>query len=170
MPCDGVSRCCEPITDEHLLRLAQLALPVFEGLFDRRPDTSGRYRGRLLLLALCQGAAQHRVDGHHGVKDLDVWGFFRSHPDGRFPVRWRRTCDFGPSALGYHPDDTGYAGRRVDVLGRSIEVEAGEDEAGAVRRYFAGARTQTAWRLSQRPVIALHPTSLFGLQVWPVRP
>lgn len=170
MPCDSVSRCYEPITDAHLRRLAQLALPVFEGLFDRRPDTSGRYRGRLLLLALCQGAAQHRVDGQHGVKDLDVWGFFRPHPGGRFPVRWRKTCDFGPSTLGRHPDDVGYTGRRIDVLGRSIGVEAGEDEMEAVQRYLSDARTRTAWHLAQRPIIALHPVPLFGLQVWPVDP
>lgn len=80
MPSDGVPRCYEPVTDDHLRRLAQLALPVFEGLFDRRPETFGRYRGRLLMLALCQGAAQHRVDGRHGVKDLDVWGLLPTTP------------------------------------------------------------------------------------------
>lgn len=53
-PCDGVPRCHALITDEHLQRVAQLALQVFKGLFDRRPDTFCRYLGRLLMLALCR--------------------------------------------------------------------------------------------------------------------
>lgn len=170
MPCDGVARCHQPITDAHLHRLADLAMSEFEGLFTRRLNTSGRYRGRLLMLALCQGAALHRVDGQHGVKDIDVWGFFRRHLDGPFPARWRRVRDFGPSTLGYHPDDAGYTGRRIDVLGRSVEVLSGEDALAAVRRYLATTPTRTAWYLAQRPVIALHPAPLFGMQVWPVGP
>lgn len=170
MPCNGVPRCYEPVTDEHLQRLTQTTLPVFEHLFDRRPASAGRYKGRLIMLALCQGAALHRINGQHGVKDLDVWGFFRTHPGGPFPVRSRWSRDFGLSSLGYHPDDTGYAGRRVDILGRSIDAPDGEDVLISVRRYLTAKPTKTAWHLAQRPVIALHPTPFFGTQVWPVTP
>lgn len=168
--CDGVARCFEPVTDAHLRRLADLSMSRFEELFINRPYGAGRYQDRVLMLALCQGAAQHRLDGLHGVKDLDVWGFFRPHPGGPFPVRWRGTRDFGPSALGYHPDDAGYAGRRVDVLGRSINIEEHESPVEAIRRYLAGGHPQTAQHLAQRPVIALHPPTMFGMQVWPVGP
>ncbi|MCJ2042532.1 hypothetical protein MKK55_26815 [Methylobacterium sp. J-059] len=168
MPCDGVPRCYEPLTDEHLHHLVTLAVPIFETLFDNRPDGSGRYRGRLLMLALCQGAALHRVNGQHGVKDLDVWGFFHTHPDGEFPPRWHQSCDFGPSSLGFSPHDPGYTGRRVDVLGRSIGVRDEEDALAAVRRYLGSHATETADLLAQRPVIALHPAPLFGVEVWPV--
>ena len=55
-----------------LLRLAELAEDAEAGLFQRNPRGSGRYAGRLLGRALCQGAALH-VNQHNGVKDFDVW-------------------------------------------------------------------------------------------------
>jgi hypothetical protein len=77
----------ERITKADLRPLAALALDYFNDLFERRPHPSGGFRGRLLLLALCQGAALHYVDGSHGVKDFDVWGFFLRR---RLPARLRR--------------------------------------------------------------------------------
>jgi hypothetical protein len=159
----------ERITKADLRRLATLALDYFDDLFKRRPYASGRFRGRLLMLALCQGAALHYVDRLHGVKDFDVWGFFRALPDVSFPakgVRGRR--DFGRSRFGRHPDHAGqYEGRRVDVLGRSINVLRGEDAVEAVRRWLAnGPRDSSAWYLAQRPVIAIYPETILGQRVW----
>ena len=86
-----------------LLRLAALAADAEAGLFERRPHGSGRYAGRLLGRALCQGAAVHYVNGKNGVKDFDVWSFYAQHEDWPFPARWRGTRDFGPSKFGRHP-------------------------------------------------------------------
>ncbi len=52
------------------MRLAALAAEA--ELFERNPRGSGRYAGRLLGRALCQGAALHYVNGKNGVKDFDV--------------------------------------------------------------------------------------------------
>lgn len=101
-----------------LLRLAALAAEAEEGLFARHPDGVGRYAGRLLCRALCQGAALHYLDGRNGVKDFDVWSFYAARDDGPFPYRRRGTADFGPSKSGRWPGDPpSYAGRRVDFLG-----------------------------------------------------
>src|SRR5438270_7723971 len=62
-----------------LLRLAALAADAEAELFRRNPQGSGRYVGRLLGRALCQGAALHYVDGSNGVKDFDVWSFYTQH-------------------------------------------------------------------------------------------
>jgi hypothetical protein len=59
-----------------LLRLAALAADAEAELFGRNPHGSGRYAGRLLGRALCQGAALHYVDKKNGVKDFDVWSFY----------------------------------------------------------------------------------------------
>ena len=56
-----------------LLRLAALAAEVEAGLFARDPQGPGRYAGRIVCRALCQGAALHYVDAANGVKDFDVW-------------------------------------------------------------------------------------------------
>ena len=59
------------ITDIDLLRLAALAAQAEAALFARHPHGAGRYAGRLLCRALCQGAALHFLDGRNGVKDFD---------------------------------------------------------------------------------------------------
>ncbi len=156
----------ERITKIDLRRLATLALEYFDDLFERRPYPSGRFRGRLLLVALCQGAALHYVDGRHGVKDFDVWGFFKALPNVSFPPRGHGRRDFGPSRFGRHPDDH-YEGRHVDILGRSIDVGLREDPIEAVRRWLAnGLRGSSAWHLAQRPVIAIYPEPILGRQLW----
>jgi hypothetical protein len=55
-----------------LLRLAALAADGEAELFRRHPNGSGRYAGRLLGRALCQGAALHYLNGENGVKDFDI--------------------------------------------------------------------------------------------------
>jgi hypothetical protein len=72
-----------------LLRLAALAADAEAELFSRNPQGSGRYAGRLLCRALCQGAAWHYVNGSNGVKDFDVWSFYAQYDDWPFPARWR---------------------------------------------------------------------------------
>ena len=68
-------RSLERIDIPDLLRLAALAADAEAELFRRNPRGSGRYAGRLLGRALCQGAALHYVNKTNGVKDFDVWSF-----------------------------------------------------------------------------------------------
>lgn len=157
----------ERITKTDLRRLGALTLDYFNDLFARKPYPSGRFRSRLLLLALCQGAALHYVDRSHGVKDFDVWGFFRALPDVSFPPRGHGRRDFGRSRFGRHPDNDHYEGRRVDILGRSIDVGRGDDAIGAVRRWLANGRPgSSAWHLAKRPVIAIYPEPILGRRIW----
>ena len=83
MPADS-NRSLERIEIADLLRLAALAADAEAELFRRNPQGSGRYAGRLLGRALCQGAALHYVDGCNGVEDFDVWSFYAQHDDWPF--------------------------------------------------------------------------------------
>src|SRR5258708_3540373 len=132
------SRSFERFTPADLHRLAAIAQDWLDDVIARLPSTSGRYRDRLLLIALCPGGAPHYVDGKHGVKDLDVWAFFRAHPAGPFPYRTVWHKDFGPSHFGRYPNDKGFTGRRVDLIGRSVTTSANDDPVKAVRRWLAG--------------------------------
>ena len=58
LPTVNVERSMAPITDEHLRRLAKFAKADREGLFSRKPHLAV-YRDRILMTALCQGAALH---------------------------------------------------------------------------------------------------------------
>ena len=79
------TRSLAPIDRSDLLRLGVLAAETEAGLFARHPHGAGRYAGRLLCRALCQGAALHFLDGKNGVKDFDVWSFYAALDEGPFP-------------------------------------------------------------------------------------
>lgn len=151
-----------------LLRLAALAADAEAELFRRNPQGSGRYAGRLLGRALCQGAALRYVDESNGVKDFDVWSFYAQLDEWPFPARWRGTRDFGPSKFGRYPGDPPrYSGRRVDLLGRSLPAEQGADPADVLRRYLAARRTASAKALAAKAVILIDPQNRAGEIVWP---
>ena len=151
-----------------LLRLAALAPDAEAQLFRRNPHGSGRYAGRPLGRALCQGAALHYVNGGNGIKDFDVWSFDVQYDDWPFPARWRGTRDFGPLRFGRYPGDPPrYSGRRVDLLGRSLPAEPGADLAGVLRRYLAARRTDSAKALAAKAVVLIHPENRACEIVWP---
>lgn len=159
-------RSFEKLTIEDLHRVKELAIEDLKGFYERRSVTGRLYADRLIALCLCQGAAEHFVRPGHGVKDFDVWAFFSSHPVRAFPYRRRGTADFGPSRLGRHPDDTGFAGRRVDVIGRSLQVRDNQFGMEAVREWLYGGRTQSARLISLRPVVILAPERYSGKVLW----
>jgi hypothetical protein len=162
------TRSLAPIDRSDLLRLAALAGETEAGLFARHPHGAGRYAGRLLCRALCQGAALHFLDGMNGVKDFDVWSFYAALDDGPFPYRWRGTADFGPSKFGRYPGDPpSYTGRRVDFLGRSLPVPPDADPATALRDYLSTTHTATAKALAAKAVILISPGRSVGQCVWP---
>jgi hypothetical protein len=134
-----------------------------------RPEGAGRYAGRLLCRALCQGAALHYLDGENGVKDLDVWSFYAARSDGPFPYRWRGIADYGPSRFGRYPGDpSALVGRRVDLFGRSLPAPPGADPAAVIRAYLSAARTKSAKALAAKAVILIAPERCVGEVLWPV--
>lgn len=171
MSSGDLGRSLAPIDSGVLLRLAELATDAERELFLRNPRGSGRYSGRLLCRALCQGAALHYVNGSNGVKDFDVWSFYAEIDDWPFPSRWRGTRDFGPSKFGRYPGDPPhYEGRLVDLFGRSLPVQSDTDPTGALRRYLTAGRTRTAEALAAKAVVLIAPRNRAGEIVWPVTP
>lgn len=163
------ARSRERITDADLVRLGAFALVDLAGLIERETTTGRRYHDRLLCIALCQGAALHYLDWAYGVKDFDVWSFFAAHPAGPFPFRRRVKCDFGRSKFSRHlADSPRFLGRRVDLGGRSLPVSPEADPVESVRSYLAAGLSETARRLSQRPVVVLWPAGLRGRVIWPL--
>lgn len=155
------------LTDEHLRRLAELAEADREGLFIRNPHLSV-YRNRILLTALCQGAALHFVNGTNGVKDLDVYTFYAEDPCVGYPYRRRGVEDFGDSELGRHPDDHGFQGRRVDLLGRALKVATTADPVTSIRNYLRAGGTATARELAKKAVVVIDPGARFSQVAWPL--
>jgi hypothetical protein len=153
------------IRQEDLARLSGVAQAVFDGLFVRKPELGIIYAERRFALVLAQGAAQHYVDGMTGIKDFDVWGFFDAQPKRQFPPRWLYSTDFGDPRFGTSPDKPKYIGRRVDVLGRSLD-RSRDDIIKALCSYLQHPRTKSAWFLSQKAMVMLEPKELLGKVIW----
>jgi len=161
-------RSLERITKPDLRQLSKIALLDLKSLFDRKPGLR-IYRDRLFAIALCQGAALHYIDKKNGVKDFDVWCFFRAHPKRPFPYRRNQSADFESSKFGKSPDWGHYVGRRVDLLGRSLPVKTTESPADALRAYLSIAKTASARALAAKAMVLVHPAAQLGRVVWPVQ-
>jgi hypothetical protein len=163
------ARSIERITVADLSRLAALAARDRKALFTRKPELAARHEGRLLAVALCQGAALHYLDGKTGVKDFDVWSFYRADAERPFPYRRRGVLDFGDAKFGQTTDSPQFIGRRVDLIGRSIKDDDYSDPIAVLRRYLRGGRSESARALSRKAVILIEPTPLLGAIVWPIQ-
>jgi hypothetical protein len=152
-----------------LRRLDCLATADERDLFARSPGGAGRYAGRLVCRALCQGAALHFVDHCNGVKDFDVWSFYAALSSGPFPYRRVGNADFGPSKFGRWSEDDPerFVGRRVDLIGRSLAVPLDVDPAAMLRSYLSLRATESARALASKAVVLIRPANRIGEIVWP---
>jgi hypothetical protein len=148
-----------------LRSLAVIAKRDREAFFGTHPEWKHLYAGRVLCVALCQGAAKHYINGTNGINDFDVYTFYRAHPSKTWYAKRLKSYDFGSPKFGRSVDRPDYRGRRVDCLGRSIKVLPRESAADALHRYLQEGRTETAKLLGAKAVVLLEPSC--GQVVWP---
>jgi hypothetical protein len=161
----GQERSYEPVTVEDLRRLAGFVSTAHAEMSGLRSDL----KGQLVAACLAQGSALHFVDGAHGVKDFDLWLFYRpENLQRRMRTRGRcRVYDFGPSVFGRNPDDDSesFRGRRVDVLCRELPARAPAEPGAAVLAWLGGT-AESARQLRKRPVVMLWPRQQLGQVIW----
>ncbi len=155
------------ITRADLRRLAAIAAADRCDFFARHPDWAKLYAGRDFAIALCQGAAQHFVEGRVGVQDFDVYTFYTPNPSRRWYAKRNQPRDFGAPKFGRSLDRPEYIGRRVDLLARAIDRGPGEDPAEAICRWLSAGRTKSAQLLAQKAVVLLSPPGRLGEIIWP---
>lgn len=156
-----------PITLPDLQRLRAIAAQDRATFFAKHPDWAAHYADRVLLVALCQGAARHYLDGTTGVQDFDVYTFFAENPARRWCARRRAIYDFGDPKFGQSSDKPQFVGRRVDVLARAVPWTPGQDAGDALQAYLRTGRTETARRLAEQAVVILEPVGRMGKALWP---
>jgi hypothetical protein len=118
-----------------------------------------------LAVALCQGAAMHFHDKVNGVKDFDVW-FFYPFNKKHLPYRTYWNWDYKNPKFGRHPSISGYTGRKVDVLVRSIKTYTQNDPVKTIHQFLQYENTASSRELAKKAVVMLHPESLLGKVVW----
>ena len=159
-------RSYERIDLDDLRRLGEIAATDRKDFLGRYPDFANQYAERLVAVALCQGAALHFVNGQNGIKDFDVWTFYSESKARRINARRRVSRDFGPSRFGVHPEDTGYRGRRVDLMMRGIPIASAGNAIEAIDNYLRTSGTSTTRHLSQKAVVLIEPRELMGTVAW----
>jgi hypothetical protein len=172
---DFANRSFERITRDDLMRLAQLASVNFKDFFAR--NLGHAYSGQLRLICLIQSAAKHYVDPDQcvepdqkrgGVNDFDVCGFFQAIPGQHLFAQRRCKLDFGLSKFGRNPEEgEHFKGRRVDVLWRSINMQASEAPIESVQRHLRDAHPKSSAKFwAAKPVVVLWPSKDFDRTIW----
>jgi hypothetical protein len=164
----ATGRSFERITRGDLKRLARIAADEREDFFSRHPEFAILYRKRLLCTALGDDAALHHLNGVTGVNEFSVWSFYAEHPEAPFPFQRAGRADFGQSKFGRAAGaPEGYAGRRVDLHGRSIDAAPGSDPVQALQRYLKAGLTRSSRDLAEKAVVLIQPEPFLGAEVWP---
>lgn len=122
------------------------------------------YKHKLIAICLCQGAAQHFVNGTTGIKDLDIWFFFKEDANVKIPdiKNMRYSVDKLLKNLGV---------KRIDFLKKSIKASVlsnskTQQPQDLLRAYLQHANTTTSKELAKKPVVGLYPEKIFGVIIW----
>ena len=101
-----------------------------------------------------------------GVRDIDVWLFFRPHPRVRIPDRGNcRKHTLGSlGRLGERDLDF----MKKVVSPTTIASAKSSRPGDVVRSYLENENTQTSHCLAAASVIGLYPNSLLGRLIWKV--
>jgi len=158
----------EEINEADLRRLLEIARIDREDFFARHKEWARLYKDRIICTALCQGAALHYFGKGDGINDFDVYTFYATNPTKIWYAKRLKNVDFGDSKFGTSSDKPDYIGRRVDLMGRSLDVNINRDPIIAIREYLHSKRTETARLLSEKAVVMLEPVEYLGTVVWPL--
>ena len=153
----------QPVTSNELHSLAKLAVAEERAFFTRNLHLVEPYRKRLILVALCQGAALQYLGYGYGVKDFDVHFFYAQNPNKR---KWVRTVKREYACVATFPE------MPIDFIRTTIPGAQPHTEPEAaiqtVQEFLRSRPTPNACHLSQKAVIGLYPDEVFGEQIWPI--
>jgi hypothetical protein len=169
------ARSYEAIDDADLARLGRTADADLHAFFARNPHLAG-WRDRVRIIALAQGAAEHRLRSRRGIWDLDLIVGFAAATTLRHRPFLRRiptSSDWGPSKLGRCPSaprrsrpavprraqsrSTRLDGRAVDVMLWVIPNRPNPVEA--LREWLSG-RAAKHRNPARKPDVANEPIIL----------
>ena len=164
----SAERSFEAITRADLKRLARQAHSDREEFFERHPEWAILYRKRFIGAALAGDAALHFINGSTGLEGFELWSFFAEHPDAAFPFQQVGKADFGKSKFGRDTrNPEAYAGRRVELRGRSLDCAPADDPIRVLQHYLRSGETPSAREMRAKAVVLLEPEDFLGYVIWP---
>jgi hypothetical protein len=112
---DPEGRSFERFTMDDLRHLLDIAKRDMQDFFER-PDWGQLYADRVLCVTLCQGAALHYVSGTTGINDIDLYTFFRAHPQRPWYSNRLSIYYPGYDKFGRLEDKPDWVGRRIAAI------------------------------------------------------
>lgn len=160
-------RTYEKLGGDDLQEIRQYAIEELNRFLYKVGNPEGKYKvykKKLIAICLCQGAAQHFLDGKTGIRDIDVWFFFEEDANVRIPDRRNMRCSKYKSLknIGEKKIDFLKKGIKRDIVNMSKSKKP-ED---ILRSYLQNANTRTSQELAKRPAVGLYPDKIFGKVVW----
>ncbi len=146
-----------------LRRLAIVARMDREAFFAEHPRWRRLYGDRVEAVVVAEGA-RRQVEGAR-LAPLEVWTFFRHHPDGPFPTR-RRRVSVSRQPWRQVMADPALRGRPLTLVSVSLEADRFDDPLQVVKRYLTVGKTPSARRLGRGMVVVVEPPPERGRVVW----
>ncbi len=147
-------RLYENLNIKDLKKLKELALEEHENFFKRNPHLKEAYYDSLIGICLCQGAASHYLNPNVGIKDFDIWHFYKENNNIPFPYR------------GHKRIKDGYKGKPLDFLKRVIPNDIYNSNIGSpeqiIMNYLLEKNTKTKTLLLKKAIIGLYPDEIFN--------
>ena len=141
------------LTLHDLKKLRELATKEHENFCERNSHLASAYGNSLIAICLCQGAASHYMNPKVGIKDFDIWHFYREDSRVPFPYRAHKRIEFG------------YENKPLDFLKRTIPrdiVNGSQRPDNIIRTYLLQRNTFSKKLLLKKAVVGLFPDSIFG--------
>jgi hypothetical protein len=152
----------KPVSKRELRDLSFLANEEESAFFERNKHLIKPYRSRLVLAALCQGAALHYIGQGYGIKDFDIHYFYRQNP--KKPKLSRTVYNITANVGGFSAASVDFI---RTVIPHRVCQKINQGRIGLIRCFLSLAPTDNAKKLSQKAVVAIWPDDIFGAIIWP---
>ena len=103
----------------------------------------------------------------NGIKDLDVYTFYRANPEKPFYSKRIKSYRFGDDQFGRPRANKAFLNKRVDCLMRAIQCEESMPVREVLLEYLQGAKTVGAKKLAEKAIVLIEPQ--LGEIIWPLK-
>ena len=189
-----MNRTYEPLTNEHLAILQELALEEFERMLtDVRKGKYEVYRDKLISICLCEDAGQHfvetqklarfdhevqisideieekslQVEGKivlNGIHSIDIWFFFAEDGQVKLPNRGYMSKSLSCELDGLDELEIDFPKQIICRL----KDKGRKHPKELVVDYIKKSKSEEAVYLKKRSVVGLYPTEEMGKIYWAV--
>jgi len=150
-----------PVGRPELRRLSVLAKSEEIRFFTDNQHLVAPYRGRLVAIALCQGAALQYLGRGYGVNDFDVHFFYMQNP--RKPRLTRARKRIVADVVSFENITVDFLRTVVPVR---MKVPMGMGVMKLLRTFLEQAPTANAKHLATKAVVGMFPPEIYGKTIW----